>query len=144
MADLLWDAEVGPGRCHGPWAVLHRILTGRGHLTNNAHEVQLSALGGLVQCLVEQNEERTALLMSSFYTRRWISSGDLQRCSVDVVASGGAETSHGGQQAAFASLCASCLAREIPPLERLPTHNAALFRSISPTVARNFRSLLAI
>jgi len=63
-------------------------------------------------------------MMSSFYTLRWISSGDLQHCSVDFVASGGAETSHGGLLAAFASLCASCSAREIPPLERLPTHNA--------------------
>jgi len=81
MLDLLWGAEVGPGvMAHE----LHRILTGRGHFTNNAHEVQLSARGGLVQSLVEQNEERTAALVFGdelFVARRWISSGDLQRCS---------------------------------------------------------------
>jgi len=38
---------------------------------------------------------RFKLLKSSFYTQRWIFS------DVDVVASGGAETSHGGLLAAF-------------------------------------------
>jgi len=43
---------------------------------------------------VEQNEERAALLDFGdelFVARRWISSGDLQRCSVDVVDSGGTD-----------------------------------------------------
>jgi len=135
MADLLWDAEVGPGQRHGPWTVLHRILTGRGHLTNSAHEVQLSAHGGLVQSLVvvwfrvSSNRMKNAppcwtSVMSSLLHGAGFPPVT-SSVVVDVVASGGAGTSPGGLLAAFASLCASCSAHEIPPLESLPTHNAA-------------------